>query len=85
MSAKLSGLQREGVFQVPRIAIKGSDELLVANDDDELEIRQVGIVRSDADFAYIHIGVEAGERVVLTAIESPVNGMRLRPIEVDDQ
>jgi hypothetical protein len=38
----------------------------------------VSIVRADADYAYISGGAEAGERVIITAIESPINGMPVR-------
>jgi len=35
-------------------------------------------VRADAEYAYIDGGAEAGERVILTALESPINGMPVR-------
>ncbi len=82
MSAQISGTSREGIFRLPRSALKGADELLIADESDQLEIRSVDIVRSDAEDAYIEGGLAAGDRVILTAVESPVNGMRLRPIVV---
>jgi hypothetical protein len=48
------------------------------DDENRLGIRQVEILRADAEYAYISGGAEAGERIILTAIESPVNGMRVR-------
>lgn len=81
VSATISGMQRAGVFQVPRSVVKGADELLFATAEDQVEIRRVEIIRSDSDYAYIGGGVNAGDRVILTAIESPVNGMRLRIAE----
>ncbi|NIL93278.1 MAG: efflux RND transporter periplasmic adaptor subunit [Woeseiaceae bacterium] len=82
VSAQISGTSREGIFRLPRSALKGADELLIADESDQLEIRSVDIVRSDAEDAYIEGGLAAGDRVILTAVESPVNGMRLRPIVV---
>jgi len=78
VSATIAGTRREGVYRVSRSALKGASELLFVDDDDTIRIRAVNIVRSDADYAYIEGGIEKGERIILTAVESPVNGMRVR-------
>ena len=78
VSATIVGTRREGVYRVPRSALKGASELLFVDDEDAIQIRAVNIVRSDADYAYIEGGIEEGERIVLTAVESPVSGMRVR-------
>ena len=38
----------------------------------------VNILRSDADYVYVNEGANAGERIVTTAIQTPVNGMPVR-------
>jgi len=78
VSATIAGTRREGVYRVPRSALKGASELLFVDDQDTIQIRAVNIVRSDADYAYIEGGIEEGERIILTAVESPVSGMRVR-------
>jgi RND family efflux transporter MFP subunit len=78
VSATIAGTRREGVYRVSRSALKGASELLFVDDDDTIQIRAVNIVRSDTDYAYIEGGVEEGERIILTAVESPVSGMRVR-------
>lgn len=78
VSATIVGTRRDGVYRVPRSALKGATELLFVDDEDSIQIRTVNIVRSDADYAYIEGGIEDGERIILTAVESPVNGMRVR-------
>jgi len=78
VSATIVGTRREGVYRVLRSALKGANELLFVDDEDAIQIRAVNIVRSDADYAYIEGGIEEGERIILTAVESPVSGMRVR-------
>ena len=78
VSATIAGTRREGVYRVPRSALKGASELLFVDDQDTIQTRAVNIVRSDADYAYIEGGIEEGERIILTAVESPVSGMRVR-------
>jgi hypothetical protein len=75
------------VIPVPRSALRGSDQLLFIDDDNKLEIRTVEVIRADAEFAYIGGGASVGDRISLTAIEAPSNGMSVRTtdrVEPDD-
>jgi len=78
VTASIEGVAMQGLLRVPRHALHGSDQLLFVDSESQLRIRSVGIVRADADYAYIGDGAEAGERVILTAMESPINGMPVR-------
>jgi RND family efflux transporter MFP subunit len=81
VSAAIRGAAAESVIRVPRELVRGSDELVFVDDDEKLNIRSVGIIRSDAEYIYIRGGAEAGERIVMTALEAPVNGMSVRTTE----
>lgn len=78
VQATISGKRVENVFRVPRTALRGASQLLFVDADNTVRIREVGVVRSDAEFAYVRGGVSAGDRLIVTAIESPVNGMSVR-------
>ncbi len=78
VTASIEGVAIEGLLRVPRHALHGSNQLLFVDDEQKLRIRSVSIVRADAEYAYIDGGAEAGERVILTAMESPINGMPVR-------
>ena len=78
VAASIEGTTAVNVMRVPRGMVRGSDELILVDDDNVLRFRSVNIVRSDADYVYINDGVVAGERVVATALESPVNGSLVR-------
>lgn len=78
VKARISGLTVPDVVVVPRTALVGSDQLMFVDDDSRLRIRRVDLLRADADYAYIRGGAAPGERISLTAIESAVNGMRVR-------
>jgi hypothetical protein len=58
--------------------LRGSDQLIFVDEDSRLRIRAVEIVRSDADYVYVTNGASPGDRIVLTALETPVNGMKVR-------
>ena len=78
VSATIAGSEAENVIRVPRSVVRGSDELIFVDDDSKLRIRQVSIIRGDANFVYLGGGAEVGERVVVTSLETPINGMAVR-------
>ncbi len=78
VTASIDGVAMEGLLRVPRHALHGSDQLLFVDSENRLRIRTVNIARADSEYAYINGGAEAGERVILTALESPINGMPVR-------
>lgn len=84
VAASIEGSNEVDVIPVPRGALRGADQVLVVNDDNEIEIRTVDILRADTQFAYLTGGVSAGERITTTAIEAPTNGMSVRTVAEDD-
>ncbi len=84
VSAAVAGNSAENVIRVPRSVIRGNGQIVVVNDDNRLEIRDVDILRSDSTHAYLSGGVAAGERIAVTSIENPINGMRVRTGDADE-
>ncbi len=78
VTAAIQGALAENIVRVPRGVVRGTDELLFVNADNELVIRNVDIVRSDRDYVYISAGAEPGEKVVSTVLESAIDGLKVR-------
>ena len=78
VSASISGAAADGLLKVPRYALRGSDQLLFVDGDNVLRIRNVQVVRADARYAYLGAGASEGDRVIITTLESPINGMLVR-------
>jgi hypothetical protein len=51
---------------------------VLVDEQNILRIRQMDVIRSDADYVYVSGDGLAGARVVRTALETPVNGMSVR-------
>ena len=81
VAAKIAASNVVDVIRVPRTAVRGSDQLLFVDDENKIEIRSVDILRSDDKFAYLSGGAVAGERITVTAIDAPTNGMSVRTEE----
>jgi hypothetical protein len=78
VAAEIVGTTVTDVVRVPRTALRANNQLLFVDANDTLRIRSVDVLRADAKYAYLHGGAEAGDRISLTTIESPLNGMRVR-------
>jgi RND family efflux transporter MFP subunit len=78
VAAEIDGITMEDIVRVPRRALRANDQLLFVDGDDRLRIRAVDVIRADAEYAYLHRDSVRGERITLTALESPINGMRVR-------
>ena len=78
VSASIEGSTLQDIIRVPRSALRGSDQLIFVDDESRLRIRNIEIARADADYVYIADGAFAGDRIVVTALETPVNGTKVR-------
>jgi len=75
--ASIEGNWLENVVSLPRVALKEGNTVLVASPENELEIREVEIIRAEPRMIYISRGLKDGEQVVITAIEAPIPGTKL--------
>ena len=78
VAAEIVGIDSIAAIRIPRTALRGSDQVLVVTEDDKIDIRAVDIAYSDQTFVYVTGGVEPGERITMTAIEAPTDGMSVR-------
>ncbi len=83
VGADIAGLKVTNVVRVPRIALRSNSQLLVVENGNTLRLHNVDVLRSDAEFAYLKGGAVAGDRVSLTTIASPIDGMKVR-VDGDD-
>lgn len=81
--AEILGAEVADVFELPASAYRAGVGLLVVDDQDRLRIRDAHVLRRDASRVFVRGGVAAGERVVVSAIESPIEGMEMR-VELRD-
>jgi RND family efflux transporter MFP subunit len=78
VTAEIVGHTLKNVFEVPRDALRGADQLLLVDDTDRLRFRTVEVLRAERGRAVIRSGLHAGERICLSPLETPVDGMQVR-------
>lgn len=78
VTATIQGSEAKNVIRLPRSIIRGSDEVMIVDADSKLQFRTVSVLRSDANYIYANGGVQPGDMVITTVLESPVNGIAVR-------
>lgn len=78
VDATIEGVTRDGLFIVPRSALRQGDEVLVIDAEDRLRFRPVEVLRRDGDHVVLSHGLEAGERVCVSPLDVAVDGMKVR-------
>ncbi|TNF85765.1 MAG: efflux RND transporter periplasmic adaptor subunit [Gammaproteobacteria bacterium] len=78
VSAEISGNAGGNLFAIPRHALSRGDTIWIVDEQLRIQPRQVGIVRTDEELAYVESGLADGERYATTPIDQPLPGMQVR-------
>lgn len=62
---------------LPRGNLRIGDRVVVVTPENTLDVRDVTVARADDKNVYISAGLNPGERVSLTPIANPINGMKV--------
>jgi RND family efflux transporter MFP subunit len=77
--ADIEGRSADHIVVLPRSAIRNDNRVLIVDEQDRLQYREVDLLRVYRDKAYITAGLAAGERVCVSPLQTVVEGMRVRP------
>jgi RND family efflux transporter MFP subunit len=78
VEAEIKGRSLDDVFELPRSALRGTDEVVVVDDESRLRVRKVEIVKRESDRVLVSGGLRAGERVCTSPLAVTVDGMEVR-------
>lgn len=81
VSARLEGSSRETLVAAPRSALKRNEFVYVVTADNTIDVREVRAAQTTADEVLFREGVADGERVVVSVLTSPRQGMAVTPID----
>lgn len=80
VNAAIESVTPKDAIVLPRSALRKENTVYVVNDQKKLEIREVAILSTDANRAFLLGGVLPGETVVVSPVRSPVAGLSVDPI-----
>lgn len=74
----IEGEQLEDVYRIPRPALHNDREVWIVNEENRLEIRPVKTLWRDEESVVVRDGFKPGERLVVSSLAAPIEGMTLR-------
>lgn len=80
VQAEIEGIAEDNIVVLPRTALRNDNRLLVVDDENRLHFREVEVLRVFRDKVYISAGLEAGELVVTSLLQTVVEGMPVQPL-----
>ena len=80
VEAAIEGLSAQDVVVLPRSAMRNDNQVLMVDADNKLRFRQIETLRLYQDSVLIRAGLEAGERVCVSPVQTAIDGMTVNPI-----
>jgi multidrug efflux pump subunit AcrA (membrane-fusion protein) len=77
VKVEIGGKTLAGAVAVPRDAIHGGNRVWLV-DDGRLHIKELDIVRADKEFAYVTAGIPDSAEIVVSSLDTVVEGMQVR-------
>lgn len=77
VEATIQGRSLERAAVIPGSALRAGNTVFLVDEEGLLDIRQVDVAHANRERAVISAGLASGERVVVSAIRNPIQGMAL--------
>ena len=83
VSAEIEGLAANNIVVLPREALRNDNQVLIVDKENRLRFRKIDTLRLYQDDLLIKAGLEAGERVCVSPIQTVIEGMKVNPISIE--
>ena len=80
VNARIKGRWVEGVVTIPRAALRNQNKVLVVDKDNRIHYRDVKILRFENDNVIVSDGLESGDVVNISPLQTIVEDMLVNPI-----
>ena len=81
VEAQITAASIDNVFVIPRAALRANSHVYIINEQQQLTVLPIDILYADKNYFYSRKGLKDGQQLVLTNIQTPVEGMLLRTAE----
>lgn len=75
---EILGGKMDPVISIPRIALIRQNKVIVINEENKVNFKEVQVSRTSDKEVFISGGVNAGERVCVTVLNTPMEGMEVQ-------
>lgn len=81
VEANIEGRWFDGLIILPAGALLKDNRVAIIDPDNHLRLRKVEVIRKERAQVFITAGVNAGERVLVSGLHHPIEGMLVTPVE----
>ena len=78
VSVEISGEQLKDVVELPRMALHDGDQVYVMTPESTLAVKEISVLWRRPDTVLVGSGLAGGDKVVVSPLSAPVEGMKLR-------
>jgi RND family efflux transporter MFP subunit len=78
VQAEIEGKEMPNVYVLPQIAMNAAQEVLLVDAGQKLHIRRLEVLRNEPDRILVKEGLKMGDRIVISGIQVPIEGMSVR-------
>jgi len=83
VEAEIAGLSADNIVVLPRSALRNNNQVLIVDNENKLRFRDIQALRLYQDNVLVEAGLETGERVCLSPLQTALDGMTVNPINDD--
>ena len=80
VNANIEGRPMPGLVALPRYVLRAGDMVAVVDDNKLVRNRKVTTLRAGGDFVYVSSGLDNGDLVILTALDSALTGAEVEVV-----
>ena len=77
VEAKIDGITLKNIFEIPINSISEDNEVYIVDKDNQLQLRELTILKKYSEFVIIKDGLKAGERIVTSKLSTASNGIKV--------
>jgi RND family efflux transporter MFP subunit len=81
---EIKGKELKDVIKIPRYALHNTNEVWKANGE-SLHIVKVDVARREKDFVYLSAGLNAGDMVITSPLDTVTENMRIETVTVEQE
>ena len=81
VNADIEGREANNVVVLPRTALRDNNQVLVVGADQKLRFRDIKLLRLYQNDLLIEAGLDKGERVCVSPIQTAIEGMTVNPVQ----
>lgn len=78
VQATIAGIERYDLLSLPKKALFGGNQVYSVDKNNRLKLRTVELLRNEKDRIVVTKGVSQGEHIVISGVDLPIEGMRVK-------